>query len=186
MASQANMSHTWLPAHPPKSSRLIAILLVFCSMITSTTFGYDGSMLNGLNILPSYTNYFHLTPATTGLQTASVFIGGCLSLLWGPVTDKLGRRPALLWTAVITLLAVVLQTAAQDVAMFTIARILIGFGTSASGLSGPVYLAETLPLHWRGWGLGFFNVRTPSDKHPAPFYYLLDMSRGSAASETCA
>lgn len=126
-------------------------------MITSTTFGYDGSMLNGLNILPSYTNYFHLTPATTGLQTASVFIGGCLSVVWGPVTDQLGRRPALLWAAVITLLAVVLQTAAQDVAMFVIARMLIGFGTCASGLSGPVYLAETLPLHWRGWGLGFFN-----------------------------
>lgn len=155
--SKPNMSHTWLPSRTPQSSRLIAILLVFCSMITSTTFGYDGSMLNGLNILPSYTDYFQLTPATTGLQTASVFIGGCLSLLWGPVTDKLGRRPALLWAAVVTLLAVILQTAAQNVAMFTIARILIGLGTGASGLAGPVYLAETLPLHWRGWGLGFFN-----------------------------
>jgi hypothetical protein len=24
-------------------------------------------------------------------------------------------------------------------------------------LSGPVYLAETLPFHRRGWGLGIFN-----------------------------
>ena len=37
------------------------------------TGGYDGSMLNGLNILPSYTDYFNLDPATTGLNTASVF-----------------------------------------------------------------------------------------------------------------
>lgn len=114
-------------------------------------------MLNGLNILPSYTNYFHLDAATTGLQTASVFIGGCFVPIWGPVTDKLGRRPALLWAAVITVVAVVLQAAAQDIAMFVIARILIGFGTGASGLTGPVYLAETLPLHWRGWGIGLFN-----------------------------
>ncbi|KAJ3908296.1 general substrate transporter [Lentinula edodes] len=41
--------------------------------------------------------------------------------------------------------------------MFVIARIVLGFGINASGLSGPAYLAETLPLHWRGWGLGLFN-----------------------------
>lgn len=57
----------------------------------------------------------------------------------------------------ITIIAVILQTAAQDVAMFVVARILVGFGTSASGLSGPTYLAETLPVHWRAWGLGVFN-----------------------------
>jgi len=38
-----------------------------------------------------------------------------------------------------------------------IARIIIGFGTSASGLTGPAYLAETLPFHWRAWGVGVFN-----------------------------
>ena len=38
-------------------------------------------MLNGLNILPSYTDYFNLNAATTGLNTASVFIGG----FFGPI-----------------------------------------------------------------------------------------------------
>jgi MFS family permease len=113
---------------------------------------------NGLNILPTYTNYFNLDTATLSLQTAALWIGGCLAgLTWGKVTDIIGRRPALFWAAVITIVAIVLQTAAQDIAMFVVARILVGFGTSASGLSGPVYLAETLPFHWRGWGLGIFN-----------------------------
>lgn len=61
------------------------------------------------------------------------------------------------WAAVITIIAVILQAAAQNVGMFVFARILIGFGTTASGCAGPAYLAETLPLHWRGWGLGVFN-----------------------------
>ncbi|RMY20749.1 hypothetical protein D0867_03788 [Hortaea werneckii] len=101
-------------------------------------------MLNGLNILPEYTNYFHLTSATTGLQTSAVFIGGCLAgLCWGNVADYAGRRQSLFWAAIITLIV--------------IARILIGFGTAASGCGGPPFLAETLPLHWRGWGLGIFN-----------------------------
>ena len=60
----------------------------------------DSPLSNGLNILPSYTDYFQLTPATTGLQTASVFIGGVFAgLSWGFVTDKLGRRVALFWVA---------------------------------------------------------------------------------------
>ena len=115
-------------------------------------------MVNGLNILPSYLDYFNLNTATIGLQTSSPFIGGCLAgLSWGKLTDVLGRRPALFWAALITVFAVILQTAAQNIAMFVIARILIGFGTGASGLTGPAYLAETLPLHWRAWGLGIFN-----------------------------
>ncbi|KAJ6585265.1 MFS sugar transporter-like protein [Mycena capillaripes] len=142
-----------------KSSILISVLLVCCSAITSTTFGYDGSMINGLNILPSYANYFDINnPVNLGLNTASVWIGGILAgLSFGKVTDVIGRRPALFWAAIITLIAVVLQTAAQNAGMFVFARILIGFGTSASALTGPAYLAETLPFKWRGWGLGIFN-----------------------------
>ncbi|KAJ4470825.1 sugar transporter [Lentinula aciculospora] len=152
------LTGAWIPLWLPRSSLLISVLLVLCSSITSTTFGYDGSMINGLNILPSYVNYFHLTPATTGLNTAALWIGGCIAgVTWGKVTDVIGRRPALVWAAILTLIAVVLQTAAQNIAMFVVARIILGFGTSASGLAGPAYLAETLPLHWRGWGLGLFN-----------------------------
>ncbi|PPQ81957.1 hypothetical protein CVT25_014686 [Psilocybe cyanescens] len=142
----------------PRSSKFITFLLVTCSCITSTTFGYDASMINGLNILPSYTDYFHLNTATIALNTASIWIGGCLvAFCYGQFTDRIGRRPALLWAALITVFAVILQTAAQNVSMFVIARILIGFGTSASGLCGPVYLAETLPFQRRAWGLGVFN-----------------------------
>jgi MFS family permease len=115
-------------------------------------------MLNGLNILPSYANYFHLNAATEGLMTASIWIGGIIAgLTFGKITDRIGRRPALLWAAVITVFAVVLQSAAQNIAMFVIARIFIGFGTSASGLTGPTWLAETLPVKTRAWGLGVFN-----------------------------
>ena len=104
-------------------------------------------MVNGLNILPSYLDYFDLNTATIGLQTSAVFIGGCLAgVSWGKATDALGRRPALFWAALITVVAVILQTAAQDIAMFVIARILIGFGTSASGLTGPAYLGKVVVI----------------------------------------
>lgn len=115
-------------------------------------------MLNGLNILPSYTDYFHLNPATTGLNTASVFIGGFFGPLFsGVMTDRLGRRPAIFWGSVITLVGVVLQTAAQDVAMFVVARIVLGFGTALSGIAAGVYLSETFASRYRAWGVGLLN-----------------------------
>lgn len=122
------------------------------------TAGYDGSMLNGLNILPSYTDYFQLDAATTGLNTASVFIGGILGpLVSGVVSDYLGRRPTIFWGSVVTIAGVVLQTAAQNVAMFVLGRVLLGFGTAVSGIAAGVYLSETFPSRYRAWGVGLLN-----------------------------
>lgn len=75
-------------------------------------------------------------------------------MFYGQVTDRIGRRQALLWAAVLTIIAVIIQTASQNVAMFVVARILIGIGTGNSAVAGPTYLAETLPVKWRGLGLG--------------------------------
>ncbi|KAI8957001.1 putative hexose carrier protein [Daldinia sp. FL1419] len=149
---------TWLRAYVPESSSALAFLLMLCSITQSTTGGYDGSMLNGLNILPSYTDYFQLTPATTGLNTASVFIGGVLgTLVSGVLTDSLGRRPAMFGASVITLIGIVIQTAAQNIAMFVVGRIILGFGTALSGVSSSVFLSETFSSSLRAWGLGMMN-----------------------------
>lgn len=108
--------------------------------------------------MPSYNDYFHLNTTTTALNTATLYLGGCIAgFVWGSLTDAIGRRPSLFWAAVLTIIAVALQTAAQNVGMFIFARVLIGFGTTASGITGPAYLAETLPWRRRAWGLGVFN-----------------------------
>jgi MFS family permease len=115
-------------------------------------------MLNGLNILDSYTGYFHLNPATTGLNTGSVFIGGFFGPIFsGVISDRLGRRPAIFWGSLILLVGIVLQTAAQNIAMFVIARIILGVGNAISGVSAGVYLSETFPSRWRAWGVGLLN-----------------------------
>ncbi|EGX88555.1 sugar transporter, putative [Cordyceps militaris CM01] len=149
---------TWMPACVPESTPLLSVLLLLCSIVQSTTGGYDGSMLNGLNILPSYTDYFKLTPATKGLNTASTFIGGFIGPIFaGVIADRLGRRPAIFWGTVVTLVGIVLQGAAQNIAMFVIARIILGAGGQISGVAGVVYLSETFPSRWRTWGLGLLN-----------------------------
>lgn len=115
-------------------------------------------MLNGLNILPSYTDYFHLNAATTGLNTGSVFIGGVFGpMISGIMSDRLGRRPTILWGCLIAIVGIILQTAAQNIAMFVIARIVLGFGSAITGIASGVYLSETFPSRWRAWGVGLLN-----------------------------
>ena len=115
-------------------------------------------MLNGLNILPSYTDYFNLNDATTGLNTASVFIGGFFGpIVSGVIADRLGRRPTIFWGCLVMIVGIILQTAAQNIAMFVIARIILGFGSQISGIAAGVYLSETFPSRWRAWGVGLLN-----------------------------
>lgn len=149
---------TWMPAWVPESTGFLSFLLLACSMAQTGTNGCDGTMLNGFNILPSYNNYFNLTNTTKGLNTASIFIGGFLGLFWaGMMSDRLGRRPAIFWGSLITLVGIILQTAAQHIAMFVIARVILGWGNAIGGVAGAVYLSETFPSRWRAWGVGLLN-----------------------------
>jgi MFS family permease len=115
-------------------------------------------LLNALNILPAYNAYFRLSAATTGLNTASIFIGGILGPMFaGMMADRLGRRPAMFWSSLTAIVGVVMQTAARNIAMFVVGRIIIGLGASASGIAGGVYLSESFPSRFREWGVGSLN-----------------------------
>jgi MFS family permease len=111
-------------------------------------------MMNGLNILPSYTDYFILNTTTTALNTASVWVGGAAAVFYARVPDLIGRKWALAVGAAITIIGAIIQAASQNVAMFVIARVIVGFGTGCTAVTVPVYLAETLPVKYRAWGLG--------------------------------
>lgn len=89
---------------------------------------------------------------------SSVFIGGTLGpFITGPACDKLGRRPVIFWGSVVTIIGIIIQTAAQNVAMFVVARIILGFGNIISGISAGVYLSETFASRYRAWGVGLLN-----------------------------
>ncbi|KAK3645084.1 hypothetical protein LTR56_002698 [Elasticomyces elasticus] len=146
------------PSWVPRSSAVVNSLLLATSFSTASMLGYDASMMNALNILPSYTDYFHLTPATLGLNSGIVWIGaiiGCLVL--AKVPDHIGRKPSLFYAAIVAVIGGALQAAAQNIAMFLVARFILGIGIGGTYVAGPLLLAETLPLRYRALGLGAFT-----------------------------
>jgi hypothetical protein len=107
-------------------------LLLMCAIVSDITNGYDGSMLNGLQIIPGWRSYFG-SPAGQRLGTISngVRFGQIASLVVvAPLVQKYGRRVPIAIDSAILLVGVVLQTAAQNYSMFVVARILIGFGNN--------------------------------------------------------
>lgn len=115
-------------------------------------------MMNALNILPSYTEYFHLTSATIALNSGIVWIGAIFgSLILAKVPDIIGRKPSIFYAAVVAILGSGLQAAAQNITMFLVARFILGLGIGVTYVSVPLLIAETLPTNYRSLGLGAFT-----------------------------
>jgi MFS family permease len=141
----------------PHNSNTVTVLLLCTAVAQSVTMGYDASMMNGLNILPSYTDYFNLNTASLSLNTASIWVGGMLAGLFaGSLSDWIGRKKVLLIGAVATIVGVIIQTASQNVGMFIAGRIIIGLGAGISGVAAPTYLGETAPIQWRATLLALY------------------------------
>lgn len=99
-----------------------------------------------------------MTPATTGLNTASVYIGKIIGLsVAGYLADKLGRRPLIFWASLLSIVGIVIQTAAQDIAMFVAGRAVLGLGACWAAVASAVYLTETFAARYRAWGVAILQ-----------------------------
>jgi sugar porter (SP) family MFS transporter len=113
--------------------------------------------MGSFNVMPSYSSYFKLTTTTKSLNTAVSYVGGCaISFISGPWTDWRGRREAIFWSALITLVGGVIQGASQNIEMFIAGRLIVGFGMGLAQTSTPTLLAETVPVQYRGFAMGLY------------------------------
>ncbi|KAH8113763.1 hexose transporter [Phellopilus nigrolimitatus] len=114
------------------------------SLITSSTNGYDGSMMNGLQSLTQWENDFnHPTGGMLGLLNAIQNLGCLGAYPFAPyVSDGIGRRRTIFLGALIMCAATALQTASNSVKMFIGARFLIGFGLTFAQNSAPMLVSE--------------------------------------------
>ncbi|KAJ7876724.1 hexose transporter [Mycena olivaceomarginata] len=113
-------------------------------LITSSTNGYDGSMMNGLQSLTQWKEYFHTpTKGKLGLLNAIQNIGALAGYPFAPyMSDAIGRRPTVFFGALIMCIATAVQTASQSVGMFIGARFLIGFGLTFAANAAPMLVTE--------------------------------------------
>ncbi|KAK9453603.1 general substrate transporter [Dipodascopsis uninucleata] len=139
---------------------LLLNLLLLCPIMSSTTVGYDGSMLNGLQSQSQWQDYFkHPTGYRLGHLSAAPTFGQILAFIpGGYISDRFGRRAGIAVGASLVIVAAAIQAAANSYGMFFAARLIIGFGCSISVNPSPTLLSElTYPTH-RGIVTTSYNI----------------------------
>src|SRR5687767_8477697 len=121
------------------------------TLMDHTLIGGLGSMMNGLQTLSYWQDYFnHPRGSTLGFFNASMSLGSLIGLFIVPyMIDRLGRKMGVIIGCVIMLLAVGLQSGARNYGMFVAARLLLGFGDCIVLGSAPLLIAEIAHLQDR-------------------------------------
>ncbi|EJC98582.1 hexose transporter [Fomitiporia mediterranea MF3/22] len=148
-----------------KNRRLIVLnLWILLLLITSTANGYDGSMMNGLQLVDQWEIAFNFPSGPKlGLLGAIQNIGTLGSLPMTPyLCDGLGRKRTIFVGATIVVAAAIIQTAAQTVEMFIGARFMLGFGLGFCTAAAPMLVTELAYPTQRGPISSVYNALWPA------------------------
>ena len=114
-------------------------------------FGYDWVVIGGAK--PFYEVFFGITdsPSLQGLAMTTANIG-CLvgAMTAGMLADRWGRKPLLLFAALLFTVSAITTGAFNDFTLFNIARFVGGIGIGVASALSPMYIAEVSPAQIRG------------------------------------
>ncbi|KAL5525808.1 hypothetical protein ACEPAG_7145 [Sanghuangporus baumii] len=138
---------------------LLLNICLIVPLMTSSINGYDSSLVNGLQIVPDWQEYFHHPGGKTlGLINSAQNVGALIGLPFSPfASDILGRRAALFIGSCIMVGGGILQCAAQGVAMFIGSRFIIGFGLAFALNAAPLLITELSYPTQRGKFTSVYN-----------------------------
>lgn len=126
-------------------------------------FGYDSGIVGGVLTLASFERDYRYTAAdatrvaalAVGLQQLGALVA-CF-LAW-PLTERWGRRPALMLASAVFCVGAAVQTAnTHSLAAFYVARVVAGLGLGTATVVVPLFSAEMSPKEVRGQIGSFFQ-----------------------------
>lgn len=113
-----------------------------------------------LPILPFYALDLHGTPFAVGVITAAFSLAQLLSApLWGRVSDRYGRRPALMIGLFASAVAYLVFAAADSLWLLFLSRLVQGAGGGTTGVAN-AYVADTVEPANRARALGWLSAAT--------------------------
>ena len=113
-----------------------------------------------LPLLPFYALKLHATPETVGRMIASFSIAQLIAApIWGRVSDRYGRRPALLIGLLASALAFLVFGLATSIWLLFLSRIVQGAGGGTTGVA-QAYVSDTVEKKDRARALGWLSAAT--------------------------
>ncbi len=126
-----------------------ALLLSSVAALGGLLFGYDTAVIAGaIDYLEAH---FQLTAAGKGWAVSNLLVG-CMfgAALAGTFSDRLGRKKALILSAVLFAVSAVGSALPRNLTEFIAARFVGGFGVGIASMLSPLYIAEVAPARIRG------------------------------------
>ena len=134
-----------------------------------------------LPLLPFYATRLHASPETVGRLIASFSIAQLLSApVWGRVSDRYGRRPALLIGLSASAVAFAVFGIADAVWLLFASRIVQGAGGGTTGVA-QAYVADTVEPKDRARALGWLSSATAAGVIFGPAIASFAFALGPAA-----
>src|SRR5437870_9944569 len=113
-----------------------------------------------LPLLALYALHLHASPTTIGFLTASFPVAQLVaSPVWGRVSDRYGRRPALLAGLTASAVAYLIFGLAGSLWLLFVSRFVQGLGGGTTGVA-QAYVADTMAPHERAKALGWLSAAT--------------------------
>ncbi|KAM5344628.1 hypothetical protein ACJ41O_013163 [Fusarium nematophilum] len=135
-------------------------LLLLIPLVSSGAIGYDGSMMNGLQTLPQWRQYFDEPRGAILGAMNSVYPAGKVVALFlvTYIADRYGRKTAIMIGAVACVAFAIMQGVSQNLHTFIAARAILGFFTSFLAQPSPILITElAYPTH-RGKLTALYNT----------------------------
>jgi len=134
-----------------------------------------------LPLLPFYALRLQASPETIGLLIASYSVAQLATApLWGRVSDRYGRRPALLAGLIGSAIAYVVFAFAGSVWLLFASRVIQGAGGGTTGVA-QAYVADTVGPRDRAQALGWLSAATSLGVMLGPVVGSLAHGLGAAA-----
>ncbi|CAK4030533.1 MFS sugar transporter [Lecanosticta acicola] len=133
------------------------VLLAMFAATGSFLFGYDSGVMTDVIASPNFLAYFNTTKTSSIVGAInSTFSGGAVfgALMGGFTMDRFGRKRTVQTGAVIAVVGATLQSAAVNLAMILVGRIVAGWAVGLMSMSIPVYQAECAHPRVRGLIVG--------------------------------
>ncbi|KAJ4206986.1 hypothetical protein FSOLCH5_004979 [Fusarium solani] len=154
-----------LPDDPRPWYRIGYLLKLNCCLmvplLSSTTLGYDGSMMNGLQTLPQWRTFFDQPEgAILGLMNSVYPLGKVVGMVVVTyVSDRWGRKLPLLIGMVTCIGFAIMQGLSPNLGTFVAARALLGCSTSFISQASPILITEYFGAIFAAWStFGTFKI----------------------------
>ncbi|MCE9629720.1 MAG: sugar porter family MFS transporter [Planctomycetia bacterium] len=127
------------------------------SALAGFLFGFDTVVISGAE--RTIQSLWGLSSWVHGVAMASALYGTVIGAMFGGLpSDRLGRKPTLVWVGVLYFVSAVWSGLAHDVWALTIARFIGGLGVGISTVASPLYISEIAPPATRGRLTGLFQL----------------------------